>query len=48
MSAVATPAALSVRALTPADLQAVVAIDAAIEGHPRSDYVQRRLAAAMS
>jgi len=47
VSAVVTPAALSIRALTPADLQAVVAIDANIEGHSRSAYVQRRLAAAV-
>lgn len=36
-----------VRALARNDLDAVVAIDAAIEGHPRSAYVQRRLAAAL-
>ena len=37
---------LTVRALAPADLPAVVAIDAAIEGHSRRAYVERRLAAA--
>jgi N-acetylglutamate synthase-like GNAT family acetyltransferase len=39
--------ALTIRALTRDDLAAVVAIDAAIEGRKRSDYVQRRLAAAV-
>lgn len=38
---------LTVRALRRDDLSAVVAIDAAIEGRPRRDYVQRRLAAAL-
>ncbi len=42
----ATPA-VTIRALTRDDLPAVVAIDAAIEGRPRSSYVQRRLAAAV-
>jgi ribosomal protein S18 acetylase RimI-like enzyme len=42
--AAGTPA---VRALTPADLPAVVAIDAAIEGRARRAYVERRLAAAV-
>ena len=43
---IAAPA-LTIRALTRDDLAAVVAIDTAIEGRPRSDYVQRRLAAAV-
>jgi len=38
---------LTIRALTRDDLPAVVAIDAAIEGRPRRDYVQRRLSAAL-
>jgi GNAT superfamily N-acetyltransferase len=38
---------LAVRALTPADLAQVVAIDAAIEGRSRRAYVERRLAAAL-
>ena len=38
---------LTVRALAPADLAQVVAIDAALEGRSRSNYVQRRLAAAL-
>jgi ribosomal protein S18 acetylase RimI-like enzyme len=38
--------ATSVRALAPADLGGVVAIDAAIEGRPRRSYVARRLQAA--
>lgn len=38
---------LAVRALTPDDLAAVVAIDAAIEGRSRRAYVERRLAAAL-
>jgi ribosomal protein S18 acetylase RimI-like enzyme len=37
----------TIRALTSADLGAVVAIDAAIEGRPRRAYVERRLAAAL-
>lgn len=36
----------AIRALAPADLAAVVAIDAAAEGHSRRDYVERRLRAA--
>ncbi|WP_284619118.1 GNAT family N-acetyltransferase [Aquabacterium humicola] len=36
----------AVRALTAADLDAVVTIDAALEGRSRRDYVERRLAAA--
>ncbi len=47
MNLVGTPLALSIRALAAADLHAVVAIDAAIEGQSRSAYVQRRLAAAL-
>jgi N-acetylglutamate synthase-like GNAT family acetyltransferase len=39
--------ALTIRALTRDDLAAVVAIDADIDGRSRSDYVQRRLAAAL-
>ena len=38
---------IAVRALSKDDLDAVVAIDAAIEGHPRRDYIERRLAAAL-
>ncbi|MDH5538215.1 MAG: GNAT family N-acetyltransferase [Rhizobacter sp.] len=45
MEALASPT-LTVRALTPEDLRAVVAIDAAIEGRSRSAYIERRLAAA--
>lgn len=41
-----TPAAVTIRALTPEDLDAVVAIDAGREGHSRRVYVERRLAAA--
>jgi ribosomal protein S18 acetylase RimI-like enzyme len=37
----------TVRALRPQDLDAVVAIDQAIEGRPRRSYVQRRLDAAL-
>lgn len=37
---------VTVRALTPADLDAVVAIDAATEGRTRRDYIERRLQAA--
>ena len=36
-----------IRALAKTDLDAVVAIDAAIEGHSRRDYIERRLAAAL-
>lgn len=36
----------TIRALAPADLPAVVAIDAAGEGHSRRDYIERRLRAA--
>lgn len=38
--------ALQARALRPADLPAVVAIDAALSGRPRRAYFERRLAAA--
>ena len=38
--------ALQTRALRPADLPAVVAIDAALSGRPRRAYFERRLAAA--
>jgi len=43
----ATAENIAIRALTRDDLAGVVAIDAAIEGHPRRAYVERRLAAAM-
>lgn len=46
MTAVAAPA-IAVRPLQPSDLDAVVAIDQAIEGRPRRAYVQRRLDAAL-
>ncbi len=46
MSAVAPPA-VTVRALREADLDAVVAIDAEIEGRSRRAYFQRRLASAL-
>jgi len=39
---------IAVRALERADLDAVVAIDAAIEGRPRRAYFERRLAAALN
>ncbi|MEQ1807999.1 MAG: GNAT family N-acetyltransferase [Burkholderiaceae bacterium] len=41
-----TPAA-TIRAMTQHDLDAVVAIDAALEGQPRRAYFQRRLSAAL-
>jgi len=47
MMAVAETDAITIRALAREDLAAVVAIDAAIEGRPRRDYVERRLAAAL-
>jgi hypothetical protein len=34
---------ITIRALTKDDLDAVVAIDAAIGGHSRRDYIERRL-----
>lgn len=40
--------AVTVRALAPADLDAVVAIDAAILGRSRRDYFERRLRAAIA
>jgi len=43
----AAEATIAVRALAREDLDAVVAIDAAIEGRPRRTYVERRLAAAL-
>lgn len=46
MPTTTTAPALTIRALTPDDLDAVVAIDAAIEGRTRRDYIERRLAAA--
>lgn len=47
MSTPAVGAALvHVRALQPADLDAVVAIDAAIQGRARRDYIERRLRSA--
>ena len=39
----ATADTVTIRALQPADLDAVVAIDAAAEGRPRRDYIVRRL-----
>ena len=38
---------ISIRALAKDDLDAVVAIDTAIEGHSRRNYIERRLAAAL-
>ena len=38
---------ITIRALAKDDLDAVVAIDTAIEGHSRRDYIERRLAAAL-
>lgn len=46
MSAHPNPTSVAVRALVPADLEEVVAIDAAIEGRKRRDYIERRLQAA--
>ncbi len=48
MSATTKPqtASLTVRALTPDDLESVVAIDAAAEGRTRRDYLERRLQSA--
>lgn len=45
-SAQAAQAAITIRALAPTDLEAVVAIDAAAEGRTRREYVERRLRAA--
>jgi N-acetylglutamate synthase-like GNAT family acetyltransferase len=47
MTTATTTSSLSIRALNRGDLPAVVAIDAAIEGRTRRDYVERRLAAAV-
>lgn len=43
MSLPAAATTVQIRALQPADLDAVVAIDAAIEGRARRDYIERRL-----
>jgi GNAT superfamily N-acetyltransferase len=45
--AAAVDTTIAVRALAREDLDAVVAIDAAIEGRPRRVYIERRLAAAV-
>ena len=45
--ATAAATGITVRALAQGDLDAVVAIDAAIEGHPRRTYMERRVAAAL-
>jgi ribosomal protein S18 acetylase RimI-like enzyme len=47
MTVTATEQTLTIRALTRDDLASVVAIDAAIEGRWRRNYVERRLAAAL-
>lgn len=47
MTTAASTAAFTIRALARDDLAAVVAIDAALEGRSRRDYVERRLAAAL-
>ena len=47
MPETATAPALTIRPLTRDDLTAVVAIDAALEGRWRRNYVERRLAAAL-
>jgi ribosomal protein S18 acetylase RimI-like enzyme len=47
MNTTIATAVLATRPLAASDLDAVVAIDAAIEGRSRSAYVQRRLAAAL-
>ncbi len=47
-AATAAPDAISIRPLARLDLDAVVAIDAAIEGRPRRDYFERRLRAALN
>jgi ribosomal protein S18 acetylase RimI-like enzyme len=46
MHATVSPPSVAVRALAPADLDEVVAIDAANEGRTRRDYIERRLQAA--
>lgn len=45
-TATARTAALKARPLAPGDLEAVIALDGALEGRTRRDYFQRRLAAA--
>ena len=47
-TALAASAQLSIRALTRDDLDDVVALDAALEGHVRRAYFQRRLASAIA
>ena len=47
MTTAGSAAAFTIRALTRDDLPAVVAIDAALEGRSRRNYVERRLAAAL-
>jgi ribosomal protein S18 acetylase RimI-like enzyme len=47
MVQIAAGPGITIRALRPDDLDAVVAIDRAIEKRPRRDYVQRRLQAAL-
>ena len=47
MTTAASTAPFTIRALTRDDLPAVVAIDAALEGRSRRDYVERRLGAAL-
>lgn len=47
MTLAAPTAPFTIRALAREDLPAVVAIDAALEGRSRRDYVERRLAAAL-
>jgi len=47
MSETAMSPQITIRALQPGDLEAVVAIDHAIEGRPRRTYVRRRLDAAL-
>jgi len=47
MPVIAPEQALTIRALTRDDLASVVAIDAAVEGRWRRNYVERRLAAAL-
>lgn len=47
MTATAAAEQLTIRALRPDDLAAVVAIDAAIEGRSRRRYIERRLQAAV-
>ncbi|MEO8656324.1 MAG: hypothetical protein ABI409_19535, partial [Ramlibacter sp.] len=42
------PAAITLRRTKAEDMEAVVALDAAIVGHPRQLYYQRRLKAALA